>query len=55
MCSATQQLCNDDVMFVFVCVFDRALHYAAQHGLVSVVQLLLSKGANTMTPDENGQ
>ena len=32
----------------------RALHYAAQFGLVSVVQLLITKGANAMLPDANG-
>ena len=30
------------------------IHIAAKNGLVSVVQLLLSKGANVTAADENG-
>ena len=53
-CDALCQFANEVVMTA-QCLPYRALHYASQHGLVSVVQLLLNKGANTALPDDSGE
>ena len=53
-CDALCQFANE-VVTAAHCLSYRALHYASQHGLVSVVQLLLNKGANTALPDDSGE
>ena len=43
------------IKFENICLYGfRPLHIAARHGLVSVVQLLLSKGADVLLADESG-
>ena len=50
---------DDDMMMTLIFyiwqLLFRPLHIAARNGLVSIVQLLISKGANIFAVDSNGK